>query len=132
MVAHRRKTCPTNRGLRRKSDTHLASLFTRRKTCPTNRGLRHRPWGYPCMQMRRKTCPTNRGLRHRPWGYPCMQMRRKTCPTNRGLRLVNSYHTIWSFTGRKTCPTNRGLRHTGYFQFSVQATVGRLAPLIGD
>ena len=108
-LVQRRKTCPTNRGLRPISLTvvgraalsedlphksGITTWFTAtieldvcRKTCPTNRGLRQVNLQFRQVFICRKTCPTNRGLRH-PYSLDSgISLCRKTCPTNRGLRL---------------------------------------------
>ena len=82
-----RKTCPTNRGLRRRNSTHLF-IFNLSEDLPHKSGITTNFTVQCTATPSRKTCPTNRGLRLlRPY-QSGKDRRRKTCPTNRGLRQI--------------------------------------------
>ena len=85
-------------------------LDSSRKTCPTNRGLRRvRLWLY-AYRYRRKTCPTNRGLRLILMKSSKCQPLSEDLPHKSGITTLQIELKLLLWFCRKTCPTNRGLR----------------------
>ena len=102
-----------------------------RKTCPTNRGLRRSGVVVLHYSVSRKTCPTNRGLRHK-WGKVCIGVfGRKTCPTNRGLRLLRALSLTCQLTS-EDLPHKSGIKTVTIRGDVRLLDVGRLALQIGD
>ena len=128
--------------------------MVRRKTCPTNRGLRPMPDGLPHRLSWSEDLPHKSGITTVKPDSVVNSFRRKTCPTNRGLRplyttgyrqvlqsedlphksgITTLYDISFSFLSlSEDLPHKSGITTPPLKRLRMRNQVGRLAPQIGD